>query len=463
MPAHTARVYRADAGPTLQKPRQLPNGFVEVDAVLSRTGIYEYPDASLPGGIRREMRLPEEVFAPAALEGFRGSPVTQEHPPMMLTPANTRPYLRGAVITPARRDGDVAVATLVIHDATLAEEVMSGERDGVSPGYFLNLEPAPPGTRVDGKEIHAYQRNISPNHTAIVKFPRGGDGVRVHRGDGKEARLDGLSAPADDGSTPDGGPAAPGERSMTTTATGSTRTIRVDGISGEVPQHLAEAYEREQRARLDAEKKLGEEKAALEKKVGETQARADALEADKKKLEEEKKRLDGELTQAKDPKAKAADIKARVRLERVAERALGATTLKMDSGAEVPLSDVEDKPLRLAVMQKRVPDFKMDSIPEAQRDFYLTARFNEEAARIDAEEEQDANDTPADGKTRTDSTSNEPRTVPAPGVKLQPSRRSNTDAARVDAKEAWQQERNLDGLLPSERKRREEELARSRQ
>lgn len=466
MTAHKQRVHRVDAGATLAKPRRLSNGFLEVDAILSRTGVYEYPDARLPGGIRREMRLPEEVFAPLALEGFRGTPVTQEHPPDQLTPENVTGYGRGTVITSARRDGDNAIATLVIHDKVLADEVESGERDGVSPGYFLDLEPAPPGTHVDGVEIHAYQRNIAPNHTAIVKYPRGGDRVRVHRGDGKQARMDGFAMAVEDGSTPAGGTPPSGEN-MTTAATSTSstpmRTINVDGISGDVPPHLAQAYERQQQERVDAEKKHATDKAELEKKVTAERARADGLADEKKKLEEEKKRMDAELAAAKDPKAVAARVKERVALERVATKALGAAVVKLDSG-EKPLGDMEDGAIRLAVMRKRVPGFALDGIKEDQRDFYLTARFTEEATRIDAEkaaaaehedaeemEGEDVDEPVDDAKARTDSSRNEPRTFRGDGTT--PGAKAPARAERKDARESFLEERNLAGLLPSERKR----------
>ena len=62
------RVLRLDRG-TLAPPRRRDNGWLEVEGRLARVGIQEYdgPD----GKVRRELRLPEEVFRPATMASFR--------------------------------------------------------------------------------------------------------------------------------------------------------------------------------------------------------------------------------------------------------------------------------------------------------------------------------------------------------------------------------------------------------
>ena len=45
--------------------------------IVTSTGIFEYKNRD--GSIRRELRLPEEVFDPASLESYEGKPVIVTH------------------------------------------------------------------------------------------------------------------------------------------------------------------------------------------------------------------------------------------------------------------------------------------------------------------------------------------------------------------------------------------------
>lgn len=438
------RQLRLDEGGTLQKPQRTPAGFLQVEAYFGRTGVYEYPDASVPGGIRREVRLPEEVFSPRAMAAFQGVPVTREHPPGLVTPENAREYQRGVVMAEAWKDGDKLAGRLIIHDGELAREVETRYRDGTSPGYYCDVEPAPPGTVVEGLVVHGYQRNIEPNHLAICEHPRGGDTIRV--------RLDGLAARGEDDSTA-GVPPAHTEESMgdTTEKKLKLRALTIDGISGEAEEHLAQAYERQQGQRKDAEAgattalKKAQEEALKEK------ARADALEEDKKKLETERARLDAEVKKATAPAAVDAAVSARLEVRDVARRVLGKD-FKADG-----LTDGE---LKQAVLKKRAPSFAttLEALPKDSRDSYLNLRFAEEKTRLDAEakhradegepmpedEERTDEGEPEDGpegRADSDDGRREPRRIPA----------TRRDAGPVEPKAAYMEHLNTQGLLPSQR------------
>ena len=45
--------------------------------IVTSTGIFEYKNPD--GSIRRELRLPEEVFDPASLESYEGKPIIVTH------------------------------------------------------------------------------------------------------------------------------------------------------------------------------------------------------------------------------------------------------------------------------------------------------------------------------------------------------------------------------------------------
>lgn len=168
------REFRCDRG-TLQKPKRTPHGFLRCDGVAARTGVLEYlnPD----GTIRRELRLPEDVFAPIALEGFEGAPLTDGHPSVPVTADNVKQYEVGNVTGPARRDGEHVCVSIVVKDPRVIQGLERGDT-GLSVGYAVDLEESP-GTHPQYGRYDAIQRNIVINHLAARVSPRAGQVARV--------------------------------------------------------------------------------------------------------------------------------------------------------------------------------------------------------------------------------------------------------------------------------------------
>ena len=54
-----------------------PEGYLIDNPILTRVGIFEYHNAD--GSVRRELRLPEEVFAAESLASYKGKPVILTH------------------------------------------------------------------------------------------------------------------------------------------------------------------------------------------------------------------------------------------------------------------------------------------------------------------------------------------------------------------------------------------------
>ena len=52
-------------------------GFLIDHPIVTTVGIFEYMNPD--GSIRRELRLPEEVFAPESLESYKGKPIIVTH------------------------------------------------------------------------------------------------------------------------------------------------------------------------------------------------------------------------------------------------------------------------------------------------------------------------------------------------------------------------------------------------
>ena len=77
-----------------------PEGYLIVDIIITSVGIFEYrrPD----GSIRRELRLPEEVFAPESLASYKGKPVILTHEAGMIDSDNVQQEQIGTITTSLR-------------------------------------------------------------------------------------------------------------------------------------------------------------------------------------------------------------------------------------------------------------------------------------------------------------------------------------------------------------------------
>lgn len=179
--------YRIDRG-NLSKPLKMANGWLRIDGRITRTGVFTYRNSD--GSMRRELRLPEEVFKEDAMQSFALVPVTDEHPPGFLDAKNTREYARGSVAGTLRKDGEFIAGELLVTDADLIKKLEDGVARELSCGYNCDLDEKP-GVTADGLRYDAIQRNIRGNHVAVVPKGRAGPEARV--------RMDGASVEVLDG------------------------------------------------------------------------------------------------------------------------------------------------------------------------------------------------------------------------------------------------------------------------
>ena len=88
------------------------------------------------------------MFRAAALASFEGKPLTDDHPPVMLTPENVGLYEKGHVQNVRRGTGewaDFVVADIHVHDASTISQIQNGKRQ-ISCGYEVEYVEAPDGT-----------------------------------------------------------------------------------------------------------------------------------------------------------------------------------------------------------------------------------------------------------------------------------------------------------------------------
>ena len=79
--------------------------------VLTSTGIFEYRNPD--GSIRRELRLPEDVFDPASLQSYRGRPIILTHDAGLVTKDNVSRYQIGTILSEGIRSGRDVRADIV--------------------------------------------------------------------------------------------------------------------------------------------------------------------------------------------------------------------------------------------------------------------------------------------------------------------------------------------------------------
>lgn len=169
----------------------MPQGFLRVPAYLTRAGVLLYANAD--GTPRREWRPLAEVMRGDSLATLISAPVTQLHPPEMITADNREKYDRGNVGDHIVRDGGKVSATLYIKDGRLIAAVERGDLREVSAGYVCKLDATsgvvPDGEPDAGQHYDAIQRNIVYNHVAAVPMGRAGDEIRMRLDVGGDAIL----------------------------------------------------------------------------------------------------------------------------------------------------------------------------------------------------------------------------------------------------------------------------------
>lgn len=309
-------------------------GFLEVPARISRTGIQNYKAVEMgvtdkdPEEIIRVFRPEEEVFSDNSLQSFANKPVTDDHPPELVNAKNAKTYAVGHAGQTITRDGDFVKTILHVTDADAITKIESGKVE-LSNGYLSDIDWTP-GVTPDGEEYDAIQRNIRGNHIAIVERGRAGSDCRV---------ADNLTTEKGD------------EVIMA--------KVTIDGVDFEVPEQAAQAIGKLQIRLSDAEETA---KSEAEK----TKAKEDELEEEKKnsKAKEDEMKAKVDEAEEKVPTADALD-------KMVADRA----ELVSKAQAIHPYLDWKGKDaatIKAEVVAHKCPKVQMDSVSAE----YIDARFD---------------------------------------------------------------------------------------
>jgi hypothetical protein len=261
------RVQRIDAV-ELSAPVEHPNGWIDADAVIARTGVLEY---LLADGTRRVEYRPPEEHTDEMLASFDLVPVTNRHPPSgWLTASNTTQYQVGVVGAP-RVDGQMVRAKVRLLSSSAVIAAKAG-RTQLSCGYTCELDPSP-GIAPDGTRYDAVQRRVSGNHVALVDVGRAGPDVRL-RVDSLD--LDVLADAVDESASV----VTVCESQSPPAKDVSNMKVTIDGIDFDLPEPAAQAVEKMKGKLSEAEQKTHAETAkadAARVEVESLKAKLDAL------------------------------------------------------------------------------------------------------------------------------------------------------------------------------------------
>jgi len=264
-------------------------------------------------------RSPEEVFKEDSVASFVNLVVTDDHPLGPVTVDNVKELQRGQV-SHVVAENPVLKGIITITDKEQVAKALDGKIE-VSVGYSNDLVPKK-GT-YDGQYYEFIQTNIRANHLAIVDAGRCGSACKLTI-DQKEAVM---------------------------------IKITIDGIEYEVPEQVAQAFNK-----YDA---------AMKKRVSDAEAAAALSEEEKLKMEKEKEKANGTADALKkqvlDDDAIAALVAKRADLISVAKGILGDkyADLTKDCGTC-------DTKLKAAVIGHVMPDTDV----AGKSDDYVAAVFD---------------------------------------------------------------------------------------
>jgi len=166
------RVYRLDSV-KLDSRYFTDEGYLVDAPIVTSVGIFEYTNED--GTIRRELRLPEHVFAPESLATYEGKPIIITHRAGRVTKRNVDDVYVGTMLSRGYRDGEDVRVKIVIHSI---DEVKRRKFRELSLGYDLDLIEEP--GQWEGQPYDAIQTNIVINHLALVGDARAGEQARLN-------------------------------------------------------------------------------------------------------------------------------------------------------------------------------------------------------------------------------------------------------------------------------------------
>ncbi|MFK0163502.1 DUF2213 domain-containing protein [Rhizobium sp. NPDC090279] len=165
---------------TVAGTRRTGDGYLVADARIARTGIQSYAGAEIGRPEMPTVRIYRpggEVFSEDTFKSAAHRPVTNEHPPEMVTSENWKKYAVGQTGDEIAGEGIFLRVPLMVSDEEAIQDIESGKQE-LSAGYVCDVDFTA-GVTPAGEAYDAIQRNIRINHIAIVRRGRAGSKVRI--------------------------------------------------------------------------------------------------------------------------------------------------------------------------------------------------------------------------------------------------------------------------------------------
>lgn len=151
------------------------NGFLTIrDVPIAKIGVFPYKLAD--GSVRMEAKLPQELLSDSTVESANNKPVTDDHPPEMVTIDNTKKYMSGITSNNAHVKGNTLRVDMVISDKDLISDISKGKEE-LSIGFRTEVKNI--AGDFEGEHYDSQQTNIQINHIAVVDRGRAGHSIRL--------------------------------------------------------------------------------------------------------------------------------------------------------------------------------------------------------------------------------------------------------------------------------------------
>lgn len=151
------------------------NGFLTIrDVPIATIGVFPYKLAD--GSVRMEAKLPQELLSDSTVESANNKPVTDDHPPEMVTIDNTKKYMSGITSNNAHVKGNTLRVDMVISDKDLISDISKGKEE-LSIGFRTEVKNI--AGDFEGEHYDSQQTNIQINHIAVVDRGRAGHSIRL--------------------------------------------------------------------------------------------------------------------------------------------------------------------------------------------------------------------------------------------------------------------------------------------
>ena len=158
---------------SLDKTYYTEEGYLIDHPIVTTCGIFEYQKED--GSIRRELRLPEDVFEKKSLQSYKGKPIIITHDAGEVDKENVHREQIGTIMSEGYRDGDSVRCEIIIHDTNALKRCGLKE---LSLGYSLDTEDV--SGIWQGQPYDCIQKNIEINHLALVGEARAGETARLN-------------------------------------------------------------------------------------------------------------------------------------------------------------------------------------------------------------------------------------------------------------------------------------------